>query len=84
MLGWGLMWTDIYTPWELKDRLPSPLLSSDLLSISTSLPVAERRPTLWYRGWNEPILNYYRIENDYLPPANFPSWQHRDAIWSMS
>ena len=28
-------------------------------------------------------MNYYRIEND-LPPANFPSWQHRDAIWSMS
>ena len=83
MLGWGLMWTYIYTPWELKDRLPSPRAVERFAFNLDQLTGGGETAILWYRGWNEPILNYYRIEND-LPPANFPSWQHRDAIWSMS
>lgn len=82
-LGWGLMWTDIYTPWELKDQLPSPRAVERFAVNLDHLSDGGETAILWYRGWSEPILNYYRLENE-LPPANFLSWPHRDAMWSMS
>jgi hypothetical protein len=63
------MWTHIYTPWDLTHQWPSPRtverFAVNLGQLADNGPVV----VLWYRGWNEPILNYYRIEND-LPPAN--------------
>jgi hypothetical protein len=82
-LGWGLMWTDIYTPWELKDRLPSPRTVERFAVNLDHLTDGGEAAILWYGGWNEPILNYYRLENE-LQPGNFLSWTHRDAMWSMS
>ena len=55
-LGWGLMWTDIYTPWELKDRLPSPRAVERFAVNLDHLTGGGETAILWYRGWNEPIL----------------------------
>lgn len=68
-LGWGLMWTYIYTPLNLAEQLPSPRtverFAINLDQLADNGPVV----VLWWRGWNEAILNYYRLQND-LPPAN--------------
>ena len=54
-LGWGVMWTYIYTPWELKEQLPSPraverfAVNLDQLTDNGIIAV------LWFGGWNQPI-----------------------------
>ena len=67
-LAWGLMWTRIFTPWDPTHEWPAPRtverFAIGLDRLADDGPVA----VLWYRGWNEPILNYYRLQND-LPPA---------------
>ncbi len=82
-LGWGLMWTHIYTPWQLKDQLPAPGAVERFAVNLDQLTDGGEAAILWYRGWNEPILNYYRLEND-LPLLESLRQSHRDAIWSMS
>ena len=69
-LGWGVMWTHIFTPWDATHQWPSPR-TVERFAVNLDR-LADRGPVavLWYRGWNEPILNYYRLKND-LPPAYF-------------
>jgi hypothetical protein len=83
LLGWGMMWTFVYTPWDLARILPSPRtverLAVNLDQLAGNGPIA----VLWYAGWNEPILNYYRLENDLPVVHQFP-YPDIDAVWSMS
>lgn len=69
-LAWGFIWTQVYTPSNQSESWPSPRVverfALNLDRLADNGPVA----VLWYHGWNEPILNYYRLAND-LPPANF-------------
>ncbi len=69
-LAWGFIWTQVFTPSNQSQSWPSPQVverfALNLDRLADNSPVA----VLWYHGWNEPILNYYRLAND-LPPANF-------------
>lgn len=82
-LGWGVIWTQVYTPWDSARYLPSPRtverFAINLDRLTDDGPIA----VLWYHGWNTAILNYYRLEND-LPPANQLPYPEIDAVWSMS
>lgn len=82
-LGWGLMWTNIYTPWDLARILPSPRTVERFAVNLDQFADNGRIAVLWYRGWNEPILNYYRLENDLLAANQFP-YPEINAVWSMS
>jgi hypothetical protein len=68
-LGWGVMWTHIYTPWDSARQWPSPRTVERFAVNLDQLADEGKVAVLWYRGWNEAVLNYYRLEND-LPPAN--------------
>ena len=82
-LGWGVMWTHIYTPWELEGRLPSPHAVERFAVNLDQLADNGKIAVLWFGGWNEPILNYYRIKND-LPVASRLPYSDTESIWSMS
>jgi hypothetical protein len=74
-LAWGFIWTHINTPWDPKHSWPSPR-SVERFALSLDR-LADHGPVavLWYRGWNEPILNYYRLKND-LPTADLFTGAH--------
>lgn len=82
-LGWGITWTFVYTPWDREHAFPSPRtverFAVNLDQFAETGPIA----VLWYRGWNERILNYYRFKNDFPVAAQFP-YPEIDAVWSMS
>ena len=82
-LAWGVLWTHIYTPWELENQLPSPRAVERFAVNLDQLADNGKIAVLWYRGWSERVLNYYRIKDD-LPIANQFPFSDIEYIWSMS
>jgi hypothetical protein len=78
-LGWGYLWTRINTPLDPTHQWPSPQtverFALNVENFADNGPVA----MLWYRGWNDRILDYYRLMND-LPAADLLNGRHLKYI----
>lgn len=83
VLVWGVAWTRVYTPWDLEKSWPSPRIVERFAINLDRIADNGKVAVLWYRGWNDRILTYYRLKND-LPPADTFSAADIDAIWSMT
>lgn len=84
ILLWGVVWNAVYTPWYLGYRRPQPgVVERFALAADQYFNDKEPLSFLWYGNWNAPIVQYYRLKDDYPELPLFVD-AHYFSIWSSA